>query len=213
MASIFRCAYNSDHTTGVRMVNVFHVVTHNTSLLTGDTPASAVRDALHAALTTKYRAILPTTLTVQSLVVREELAPGSTAVPEESSQTIGLAGTLSTSGDMLPVPTCILSTFYSTAAVRSGHGRMFLPGCGPAANLNSGGQWDTATALWTAVAAFLDELKATHSGGGFFTGFDAHQVIYSRTRRAAGAAQYWFDVQSYTRRQAPHWLRSRLTAP
>ena len=157
--------------------------------------------------------MLPTNVTVQSLVVREELAPGSTAVPEEASQTIGLAGTLSTSGDMLPPAMCILASFYTNAAVRSGHGRMFIPGCGPSANLASTGLWDTSTALWTAVAAFLDELKTNHGAGLFGTDFTAHQVVYSRTRRAAGASAYWFDVSSYTRRAAPHWLRSRLTSP
>lgn len=213
MASIWRCSYEVDHSTGVRFVNTFHVVVHDSSLVLGGGSAAQVRDVLHSALTTKYRAILPTNCTVQALVVREELAPGSTAVPEEASQTIGAAGTLSTSGDMLPPPTCILATFYTNAAVRSGHGRMFLPGCGPAANLTSAGTWDTTTTLWTALAAFLDELKTNHGAGIFGTDFTAHQVIYSRTRRAAGASSYWFDVQSYVRRQQPHWLRSRLSAP
>lgn len=213
MASIWRCSYVSHHSSGVQFVNVFHVVNHDTSLIGHDATADDVRDALHTALTTKYRAILPTTVTVDTLVVREELAPGSTSVPSESSQTIGAAGTLTTSGDQLPVPVCNLVTLYSNAAVRSGHGRLFLPGCVGAGNLDTNGNWDMATAYQTAVTAFMDELKATHTHSGWTSDQLMHLVVYSRTRRAAALANYWFDVVSYTKRTQPHWLRSRLSAP
>lgn len=213
MASIWRCSYNSDHSSGVRLVNTFHTVVHDNSFVPGGPSADVVRDALHSALTTKYRALLPTNVTVQSLVIAEELAPGSTAVPEESAQAIGLAGTLVTAGDLLPVPTCALVTLYTNAAVRSGHGRMFIPACGPAAALDPAGKWDTTTTFWTALATFFDELKSSHTNGFFDTNFSAHTAIYSRTRRARGDAAYWFDVTSYSRRVSPHWLRSRLTAP
>lgn len=214
MAKVFRCAYNSDQATGVRYVNTFHVVARP-GFDGSEASSAAVRDALHTALTTKYRAVLPTDVTVQSLVVREELAPTDSGVPDEASQTIGLAGTLALSGDRLPIPLCALATFYTNAAVRSGHGRMFLPNPGQAANLQSTSLWDTGTAWFgTALPAFLNELKANHSAAiAGHSDATCSQVIYSRTRRGRGDAAYYFDVVSYVVRQQAHWLRSRMTAP
>lgn len=152
--------------------------------------------------------------TVQALVVREELDHADTSVPDEASATIGLAGTLSGSGDKLPVPVCTLVTFYTNAAVRSGHGRMFLPSPGYASALDGTGLWDSSGAYWTtALPAFLDELVNAHSTGSGNAGHDLSHVVYSRTRRTAGLPEYYFDVESYTKRRQPHWLRSRATAP
>lgn len=213
MAIPYRVALMSDHTSGVRIVNTFHVVSTGDTL-GEDSNAADVRDALVTALKTKYKAILAPTITLQSLVVREELAPGSLDVPDEASETIGEVGTLTVSGDMTPLPLCVLATLYTNAAVRSGHGRLFLPGFVPASFLASSGQWDTSIAWWTSnLKNFLDELVTDHHAGGTPGGSTVHPVVYSRTRRAAALPNYWFDVVSYTRRTQPHWLRSRTTAP
>jgi len=213
--TVWRCSYNSTHSSGVQYVNTFHVVVRDDPVSLLSPTADAVRDALHSALTTKYRNCLPSDVTVNKLVVREELTPGSTAVPAESSQTIGLAGTLALSGDRLPIPLCALITLYTNAAVRSGHGRMFLPNPGQAANLQTTSLWDTGTTWYgTNVPAFTAELKAHHSvsvvGNPDST---AALVVYSRTRRARADADWYFDVTSIVQRTAPHWLRSRMTAP
>lgn len=213
MAQVYRCAWNSDTDTGVRIVNTFHVVARPQAFTTEDESAAAVRDALHAALTTKYRATLATDITLQSLVVREELAPSDQSVPDEASQTIGLAGTQVPSGDRLPWSTCLLATFYTNAAVRSGHGRNFLSPGTSASNLTAGKIWDTASTVWTNAGTYLTELMAAHSTGSSNAGHDLAQVVYSRTRRAQSLPEYYFDVVSYTRRTQPHWLRSRASVP
>lgn len=215
MANVWRCAYNTDHSSGVRVVNTFHVVARRDFGSIADASAASVRDALHAALTTKYKALFITDYTLQSLVVREELAPGDTSVPDEASQTIGSVGTLGGSGDKFPVPVCLLVTLYTNAAIRSGHGRLFLPNPGYASALDASGLWDTGGVWWpTTTTAFLDELKTVHSADDGASGTNSLSlVVYSRTRRARAAAEYYFDVQSYTKRRQPHWLRSRMTAP
>lgn len=212
---IWRWAYQSETNDGIRIVNTGHVVSTEDFTGGGDGSAAQVRDALHSALTTKYRATLPGDITVQVLVVREELAPGDESVPEESSQSINLTGTLSGTGDRLPVGCCLLVSLYTNAAVRSGHGRRFLGPKGFAVQLNSLGVWDTGGGqIWGNVATFEDEALLDHSiDTGFGTTATAHPVVYSRTRRAKELDEYTFDVVSYTRRPQPHWLRSRMTAP
>ena len=213
MATPYRAAYLSDHSSGVRFVNTWHVVGDAGAGGT-DPNAATVRDALHGALTAKYKACLPPTVQLQSLVVREELHPTSTDVPEESAQTINQPGTLTTTGDTLPVPTCMLATLYSNAAIRSGHGRFFLPACVAAANLTSAGLWDTTVGYWDSTTkAFFDQLIQDQNSGGILGDWTLRPVIYSRTRRAQNISTWYFDVTSYTRRTQPHWLRSRMTAP
>jgi hypothetical protein len=214
MAQIYRCAYVSETAAGVQIVNTWHVAAYDQIFTTSGESAAAVRDALNTALTTKYRALLATDTNLLALVVREELAPTDTNVPDEASATIGLAGTQAIGTDRPPPALCLLSTFYTNAAIRSGHGRMFLPGSCNAGALDANGNWQATGTWWTTtVPAFLTELKASHSTGSGNAGHDLRQVVYSRTRRGDGRPGYYFDVQSYNMRQKAHWLRSRMTSP
>ena len=213
MTNIWRCAYDSTGPNGVELVNTFHIKA-DPGALSSEATAHAVADGVDSWLTTLYRAVAPDNFTVNSLAVRQEVAPGSGDVPSEWSKTIGTAGTRASSGWTLPVPMCMLVSVKTNAAVRSGHGRMFMPpGLVPGALL-AGGLWSLTLTYGTAVSAFFDALLAGHDIG--TEGIDASHlsyVIYSRTRRQAGLSQYYFDVTSYVRRAAPHWLRSRSTAP
>jgi len=216
MAKLWRAAYLSSYADGLQLVNTFHgVTTEDTLSINGDGSAAQVRDAVHAALTTKYKAILPTDVTLNTLTVRQVLTPGSTDVPEEASQSIGLAGLVTFSGDRTPPALCLLVTLYSAAAIRSGHGRLFLPGSPAVSALDGAGHWQNAGTWYpTTVNAFLDELITTDSvdtGGGNSATW--HPVIYSRTRHAGAASPYYFDISSYTKRTKAAWLRSRTTVP
>jgi hypothetical protein len=203
------------HSNGVRMANSFHVMSREKSPYQGVSTAAQVRDELHGKLTTKFKAVIPATITVDALVVREELAPSDNSVPDEAAQTIGAVGTLGVSGDLLPVPTCALLTIYTNAAVRSGHGRMFLPACYTASTLNNVGNFDTgaapfATTLPTLITALLAGFEPNVNG---VVTNAASLGVYSRTRRAASLSEWFFDATNIVVRTAPHWLRSRTTAP
>lgn len=211
MAKVWRCSYESV-LLGTTFVNTFHVVAR-TPALTADAGADEVRDTLHAALTTKYRACLKTAYTLNSLTVREELAPGDTSIPAESVQTIGLAGTLGGGDTLLPLSMVQLVTFRTNAAVRSGHGRMFMPSSRASADLDANALWLATNPYWTNVTAFCNELKTHHDMGILGADGTLAQVVYSRTRRARGDADYYFDVTAFVQRNKPHWLRSRATAP
>jgi len=211
MSKVWRCSYESV-CQSVLIVNTFHVV-DRPDALESDRTADQVRDLLHSALTTKYRALVQAGVTVSSLLVREELPPGDTGIPAESSQTIGLVGTLAGSDQNLPLSLCVLASVKTNAAVRSGHGRLFLPCPQSAGSLTTNGLWNTANAFWTNAGTFMTELNNNHGyADGGLTGHLA-TVVYSRTRRGRGDPNYYFDMTGYTLRTKPHWLRSRATAP
>lgn len=210
MAKQWRCSYHSTTVYGTDVVNTFHVVARpDTGVLT-DASADGVRDTLNTALTTKYKALIGTAGQLLSLVVREEVDPTGGAVPAESSLTINAAGTLTQSSQHLSQGLCILASIYTNAAVRSGHGRLFLPPPIDETFTAGGGTWSSTGAAWVNAKAFMDELMNTHHNGGAGTGWDLVPIVYSRTRRARGDANYYFDVKSYTMRSRQHFLRSRV---
>lgn len=211
MATVWRCSYEST-IAGTSIVNTFHQVARGAPI-TGEIGADEVRDTLTAALNTKYRACLTPEYTLLSLTVREELAPGDTSIPQESVATIGLVGSLAESTPSLPYSLSPLVTIRTNAAVRSGHGRLFMPSPLSAGALTTGGLWFTTHAFWIAHTAFFTELNLNHNMGTL--GSDGHlaTIVYSRTRRAAGDPDYYFDMTGFIQRTKPHWLRSRATAP
>lgn len=211
MAAVWRVTYESS-SAGVLFVNTHHVVSRPVGLSTGAPSADQVRDALNTALTTKYRALLPSTFSVDVLDVREEVDPASGDIPEQSSMAIGLAGTRAVGTYETPLGLSQVVSFRTNAAVRSGHGRMWIPVVDKDV-LSTSGQLITTGALATATTAFFDELKSTHTITDGGNSWDCKQVVYSRTRRARGDEFFYFDVTAYIRRLTPHWLRSRQSAP
>jgi hypothetical protein len=180
-----------------------------------DANAAAVADAIAAAYTTELRAVLAAAWTVVAVVVTEVLDPDSTAVPAQGSHSVNLAGTQTSAGDQLPPPSCPLLTFYTNAAVRSGHGRIFLPSSGPASNLDGSGNYDTSATFYvTTLPALRTKLLAdVHVTDGVLVDQDLSLVVYSRTRHARGDDDFYFDVTSIAQHPQLHWLRSRATAP
>lgn len=212
MATVWRCSYESTRL-GVTFVNTFHVVGRPT-LPADDPSADTVRDVLNTALTTKYRAVLSNDTTLQTLTVREELDPSSHDIPRESVLTIGALGTRAVANTNMPPSMTLLATIRTNAAVRSGHGRLFLPPPIEQGALTANGIWLTTNGYWIASNTFMAELINDHT----FTvlGVPAGSidpVVYSRTRRLRGDSNYYFDVTAYVLRTIPHWLRSRATAP
>lgn len=214
MSKQWRCSYTSVSSEGIEIVNTFHVVDQPTPASSGDASADQVRDTLDAALTTKYRAILGTSDLLQTLTVRQEVDPGSGDVPEESVKSIGLNGTRTgvTTKD-LSGGLCMLVAVNSNAAVRGGKGRMWMPPAWTSSVVTAGGIWASSSLYWVNVKAFMDEMLVTHNTGGSVNTYDINWIVYSRTRRARGDANYWFDVSGYTMRPAQHFLRTRTTAP
>lgn len=197
---------------GVKVVNTFHVL-DEPQLAYGNRSAADLANDVDAWLTTAYKATCHTSQTIDTLTVREELAPDSTAVPEQGIKVIAAAGTRSGTGNDLSLGLCMVVAVKSNAAVRGGSGRMWMPPAVSAGTLTAGGTWYTSGAYWTATATFFAALLTARDIGSPVTTNHLSYVIYSRTRRRRGAANYWFAAVSYTRRLEQHFLRSRTTAP
>lgn len=215
MARLFKFSLHGHFDNGVVTSNTISVVARPPTGRDVEATASEVATALTSAWFTVYRNAVPNTWHSDGNVCREILPPGSTDVPEEAAVASSLAGLITTSGDQLPTPICTLLTLYTNAAVRSGHGRIFLPNPGNASLLAATGVWDSTTSYWT--TALVNLAAAIVAGTTYpvtaYPDGNISAVIYSKARHEANLDQYYFDVNGYNRRAAPHWLRSRMTSP
>jgi hypothetical protein len=208
MATVWRCAFESTWFDGQKIVNTFHV---QTDLGLGETEPSAdsIRDDLLDALKTKYKALIWDAATLDSFVVTEELAPGSSDIPASSSAAIGEAGTHSPSNTHAPTEMCALLQLRTASASKSSRGRMFLPPIVNEAYVTRDA-WTTGGQI-SQITAFADELITTHdvSEDGGVTHVNVNTVVYSRTRRGLSLTPYTFLITHWAREARPHWLRSR----
>jgi hypothetical protein len=204
---IWRVAFNS-HTEDVACATVVNIKATPADLVT--TPsAETVADNIVDWLASPYRAMLSTRDRLDSIVVREELGPG-TAIPETAERVDTWPGTRFGATYNMDLQICAWAKTKTNAAVRGGHGGFFgTPAVDEAAFGGTHGQIATGNAYYLAVRAFADALLAGHDMG--VLGADGHlsYVIYSRTRRFRGDDQYYFDGQSVTIDLRPHFLRSR----
>jgi hypothetical protein len=215
VASLWRAAWHWTHDTGVVCVNVAHYKARNQNVGINDADAQHVADALAAAQTVKYLAVVSNKFTLNNVVVTEVITPGSGAVPDQGSHAIGTRGSITVSGDLLPIQVATLVSLYTNAAVRSGHGRQFLPNPGFASYLDSTGIYDTTANYWTTLLPPLLTQWLAGFSVSYGTGIDqkCSMVIYSHKRHVALNPNYYFDVITATPRAQLHWLRSRSTAP
>ena len=199
---------------GQLVANTFHVRQNPTA---GDVDAthlqSLLNDANTTALKNAYKACIPSTGTLDVLVAR--LVPDPQfpdADRAEAARTIGEAGTF-TSDQRDPPGLCALLTLGTDLAGRRFRGRVFMPPSLDSTVLNTGIFVASGT-YWTNFTAFITELSKTMypSGAGHYGGAwnDNDLCVYSLTaRKESDSARYYARVVAATRRQAPHWLRSR----
>lgn len=217
MAKLWRAAWNYTHVaSSVRGVNVVHAIVRDAGGALSTSSSDEVRDALNTKYSALFRQVISNAWRQESLIVTEVLSPGSLDIPEQASLTIGTLGGISLSGDQLPVASTTLITLRTNAAIRSGHGRIFIPNPGLASYLDSAGKYDALSAYWVTnlpqLLTALDDDFAVENG--IYADGTGHLVVYSRTRHAKpGPPDYYFDVASAQGHLELHWLRSRMTAP
>lgn len=208
MAKIWQLQYRG-HLGSINWAVSLH---YQTDLRVGSEPsASTVASTVDGLLTTYFRAAMTNSNIVDSLVAREEVIPGSGAVPAEGQQVIALAGTGGTTANDLAPEMCVLVARKTAAAIRSGHGWNHLPPGMNAAHLGAGGDWNAAATMIIAASTFASHLSDTHTES--LLGVDQwvlNPVVYSRTRAARGQTDT-FNVTAGIRRAHPAWLRSRRT--
>lgn len=188
---------------GVQYVNTLCAHVQQTVLDLADLGASDVASAVDTWLRTKYRDVLAAAYTFDEIQVRELF----TETPAEAASTVGLAGTLTPGSGQLPREVCMVLSFKSDVATRSGRGRIFIPSPQNSSYLVAPDTWSTSGAYWTNVGALGAQLLTGQNVTFNLIDYHVSLRIHSRKHNAT------YDVKSYLRRPAPHWLRSRSTAP
>lgn len=192
----------------VRCATVIHVKSTPPDAVI--TPSvDTVADNVVDWLSSPYRAMLSTRDRLDNITVREELGPAG-GIPAVAERAATWPGTWFGSTYDEDLQLCAWTKTKTDAAVRGGHGGFFSP---PALDKSvfggTHGTVATGYAFYIAIRAFADALLAGHDMGAL--GIDGHlsYVIYSKTRRFRGDANWYFDATSCTTDTRPHMLRSR----
>lgn len=213
MATVYRIALEATGWRGVKIVNTFHVKASDSAPLNPDPSADSTRDMALSAYRDKWKAILTTLDTFDGISVVEEVANPGHDIPQASFGTVGAAGTRTASDQFLSSGLCILAKISTNAAIRSGHGRMWLPPALTSSAAAGTGTWASGNVYWTLTQTFLNAVTATQTPGGIFGTQTFEPVVYSRVRRARGEANYYFGITGYTMHTDQRFLRSRVTIP
>jgi hypothetical protein len=121
---------------------------------------------------------------------------------------VAAAGTRTGVDGEMPLQACGLLKLHTAAAIRSGHGHLFMPPIFDSGEL--GGQRILHTSeYWTALGSAVTELGHMNRGGSSWSGGTWGLCVYSRTRRARLLADFAFHVTSESFGDEVHWLRSR----
>ena len=188
---------------GVLAINTLCIHEEPVGLGVGDLGAATVVADLDTWLRPLYRACINSAWRLDAIAVRE-LGTSSPTVAEVG---VGLAGTLANGTGNLPREICQVVKITTALATRSGRGRVFMPSPFYSSYLDGPDSINTAGGWWTSVKALFDALIAgrtvTHDL------VDHHYSLNVWSRKQGQR----HDATGYVQRQAPHWLRSRATAP
>lgn len=208
MARVYRFSFQGHTASGTLLINSLHYQTDVAP--TGSEPAASdVLAAIDAHLRTAYRAVVPSSFTIDSAELRECLASGDTNVPVAASLVINQPGTLTTSDTSLPYGMTCIVKLRSDAGIRSGRGYLALPDPLSSTFLASRLWGSSYFPLVQSFAALLDDTMSL----GSTLPTTLNPVVYSRTRHNRGESPFTFQMVEAIPRSTPSWRRSRMTVP
>jgi hypothetical protein len=149
--------------------------------------------------------------TIDTVTAREELAATDTSIPEEHVKNVGLAGTRDASGYEVSGALCGMIKKATGAPVRGGTGRLFAPPVFRASELDAGG-FDPSGNYHPALDNMSGDMEGSLTGVGSVLGVGGSTldpVVYSKTRRNRGDANWFFQITGCPVSTRQHWLESR----
>jgi hypothetical protein len=206
----WRVAFQSTGRNNEDVVTVFHVK-DSTPLSADLRSASDLADVVNGWLTTLYRGLADSQLTVHDLKVTEVVDYWNGTIADQHVKSIELAGTLTGLDHEASEGICVWSKAQVSEVFKGNHGGWHTPPQLHSTWLTSSGVWATSSTAWTATKSVNDALLA---GVDYDAGLGhVSYILYSQTRHRRGDANYYFDVTNLVRDVQPHFLRSRLTTP
>lgn len=200
-----RAAFRAtDNSSGTLYVNVFHFEIDTLS----DPPNwSSVATDIGTRFATLWRAILYAGTTCQDVTVTAETYPGSDL--GQGVYNVNGAGTRTIADSGLSTALCAVTTWKSATTKRYARGRTFWPPAMATNQATSGGTWNAAQSMMTAIDAFATSYLATWTVGS--TTYSP--IVFSRSRVLKSESPFIFAITGKSQGLRQHFLRSRLTAP
>jgi hypothetical protein len=144
--------------------------------------------------------------------LREELEPGSPAIPDQALNLKSLPGGVgAVVGDKLPIEACVWVALRTGVASRSSRGGFHLPPVLDPAQLDGNGRWSSSLLASADMVTLAGKLNDTFTD--VIGTLDLIPVVYSRTRRARGQEPWTFNIIDANFSSRVRWLRRRGTAP
>lgn len=209
MSKDYLVTFLSDDAGGVQYANTICV--HDDELGGPRSPAEFV-DEVEPWLKTKYTNCLPATLTLR--VLRAFQIPAVYGDDSEiADKIVTQVGALSIGTGTVPRELTMILALRSSHTSRRKMGRLYMPSPRNPSMLDGDANWATGGSYYTNVGLFGQALLDGHDIG--IAGADGHLStrIYSRQTHKEASGDKTSDVDTYTRRIRPHFLRRRTTAP
>ena len=207
MAEVWRVAIEMHRPSDNQdLASILHYTSDEGVGVGAPTPVDVATD-VWAHIGTTFRAALRNDVTVDQVKVTQELAPDDPSPPPQGVFAVNAVGTLSLGDAKLPIWYTAKIAKKTGAAVRSGHGWLLMPLSANSAHLTAE-RIDLTTAYFTALTNLCGTLDDQFSVGTVIV-HNYKPVVYSRTRRARGDADYWFNITSCVFSPRPAMLRSR----
>lgn len=198
--------------TGGEGVQYANTISVHDDELGGTRDVSDVVDLVDTWLTSKYRAMLPTSTHLSVLRcfrIPDVYGDDSNVALKD----INLAGTGNVGDGQMGREVTLTLTLRSQHTSRRKMGRLSIPSPEDSATLASSGAWDVGSNFYDKVGQFADALLAGHDVG--IGGVEGHLStrIYSRKQHKEGTGDKTTDVDTYKRQPRPRWLRRRVSIP
>lgn len=195
---------------GQRVSNTVHIVNGGSGIPPDFAELSLLATQWATEFSTVYKALLKSDSTFDSVIARSVVQPGTVDVYQEASATVAQAGTLTGTGDAMPMSLCNVVGLQTPNASRRYRGHLMLPPVRDSANCN-GNLLKASCTYRTNRDAFITELRKGEVGGAGYTGSSLSHYelcVFSKAGSLAGTGEFSL-VSGVVGRERLSWLRSR----
>lgn len=205
--AVYRCTVKAHYVANNTLVEPGFYVKTDPAPLGSEPDPSDVATGIWDHIGAAWLATARNSVHFDELVLTEQVVPP--AIGTAGAHTIDAAGTNSLDGTGIPFGLVAILNFHTAVRSRSARGHCAL--APPSvSNALDGNAWSSSlvSSISTLRALLDDQLEL-----GSVEPTQVTPCCYSRKRHLLGQNPYTFDVTTVSLNPAPHWLKSRMTAP